>query len=85
MALNEFRVVILKAPSEEGIEQDPYVELLTNKGFSAIMIPTLQFQFQNLESLTDCLQHPDEYSGDFIIPGSFTVMSYPIFLLIKVQ
>lgn len=62
----KFQVIILKAPSEEGLEQDPYVELLTKRGFSAIMIPTLQFQYRNLESLADCLQHPDEYSGDFI-------------------
>lgn len=64
MAANKFRVIILKAPSEEGVEQDAYVQLLNSSGFSAIMIPTLEFRYKNLDLLSDCLRRPHEYSGD---------------------
>lgn len=70
MTSNEFRIAILKAPSEDGAEQDSYVQMLNNNGFPAVMLPTLKFQFKNLDTLGSCLRHPEKYSGDLVIYDS---------------
>lgn len=55
-------VLILKSPSDDDV-QDPYVEALHKSGVQVKFVPTLQFQYKNLEILRSRLQQPENYSG----------------------
>jgi len=55
MALSR-RCVLFKAEIAANSDQDPYVEALNAAGASAEIVPTLQFDFVNLERLSDALK-----------------------------
>ncbi|XP_050437494.1 uroporphyrinogen-III synthase-like [Adelges cooleyi] len=55
--------IILKAQNEENESTDPYIEVLHEKGYDAHFVPTLQFEYYNLDELRKKLQNPQDYSG----------------------
>lgn len=54
--------MLLKAQSEFD-EEDPYVKALSDLKISSALIPTLQFQFKNMDILQKCLSEPENYAG----------------------
>ena len=62
MAEQDFQVLILKSQSEDENE-DPYVDALTKQNVPAVLVPTVEFRFINLDSLMDCLNSPERFSG----------------------
>lgn len=56
--------VILKAQSEENKQVDPYVNALEDRGHNAWLIPTLEFEYHNLDQLKTKLKSPQHYSGE---------------------
>lgn len=55
--------IIFKAQSEENEPLDPYENILKNQGYEAYLVPTLEFEYHNLDNLKNKLQHPQDYSG----------------------
>ena len=54
-------VLLLKGP-KEGLEKDPYVQILEDNGYTAHCIPVLEFEYINLEELNLCLCDRGTYS-----------------------
>lgn len=55
--------LICKALSEEKESIDPYVNILNSRGYDAHMLPSLEFEYHNLDVLKNKLQNPQDYSG----------------------
>ncbi|VVC45789.1 Hypothetical protein CINCED_3A002275 [Cinara cedri] len=55
--------IVFKADSEENEPVDPYVSILKNHGYTAQLIPTLEFEYYNFDELKKKLQKPQDYSG----------------------
>lgn len=53
-------VIVLKSESETS---DVYSELLEEKGFNAVFVPTLAFGFKRLNDLRTKLLQPEKYAG----------------------
>ncbi|XP_050533136.1 uroporphyrinogen-III synthase [Daktulosphaira vitifoliae] len=59
----KYSFIILKAQSEENESLDPYIDLLQKKGYEVHFVPTLQFEYHNLDVLKKKLNQPMNYSG----------------------
>lgn len=57
--------IIFKAHSEENEVLDPYVNVLKNHGYDALLVPTLDFEYHNFNELKSKLQKPHDYSGQY--------------------
>lgn len=57
--------IIFKAESEENETVDPYVNILKNRGYNAYLVPTLQFEYYNLDKLNNKFKKSDYYSGKY--------------------
>ncbi|XP_025194912.1 uroporphyrinogen-III synthase-like [Melanaphis sacchari] len=55
--------IICKAYSEENEPIDPYINILKKHGYEAHLIPTLEFEYHNFDTLNHKLQKPQDYSG----------------------
>lgn len=55
--------IIFKAYSEENEPIDPYLNILKNQGYEAQLVPTLEFEYHNFDTLNQKLQKPQNYSG----------------------
>jgi len=55
--------IIFKAYSEENEPVDPYLNILKNQGYETQLIPTLEFEYHNFDTLNHKLQKPQDYSG----------------------
>lgn len=55
--------IVFKALSEENESVDPYVNILKNRGYDVRLIPTIGFEYHNLDELNRKLQNPQDYSG----------------------
>lgn len=60
---NSISFIVFKAHSEENELVDPYVNILINRGYDARFIPTLEFEYHNIDMLKCKLQKPQDYSG----------------------
>lgn len=56
-------VLIFKAISDDLGEKDPYINVLSEKGFNVQTIPVLQFKFRNLIVLKEKLDCPSHFGG----------------------
>lgn len=59
--------LICKAHSEEKESIDPYVNILNDQGYDAHMVPSLEFEYHNLDVLKNKLQNPQDYSGLYLL------------------
>lgn len=55
--------IIFKAYSEENELEDPYINILKNRGYEALLVPTLEFEYHSFDKLNLKLQNPQDYSG----------------------
>ena len=55
-------VLLLKSPSDDDVK-DKYQDILEKEGFSVQLVPVIEFNFINTQSLREKLSKSDEYSG----------------------
>ena len=65
MTNSKGKILLLKAPADDQ-EKDPYEKILEEEGYNVNMVPVLEFQFSNEETLITRMKSPDEYDGMII-------------------
>lgn len=73
-------VLIFKAISDDLGEKDPYINVLSGRGFNVQTIPVLQFKFRNLIVLKEKLDCPSRFGGR---PVNFKLSAMLIICYIK--
>jgi len=71
------KVILLRSPVDSDVNgQDEYSRLLQDAGYTVCLVPTLAFEYQNLDSLASLLASPSSFSGlIFTSPRAVTAAS----------